>query len=161
MASGAAQENGESLAGTDLVRVTVALAAGFMFPGLGHVVVKRARRGLTFAALILACFGLGLVHDGRLALRDGQQPFLSTLQVVANVGVGAPDVVARWLVYGRPVYSLQGEPSLGAFDERNDILRARARSAVSLYGTAYLWTAGLMNLLLLFEVWDIGVGRRD
>ena len=37
MASGAAQENGESLAGTDLVRVSVALAAGFAFPGLGHV----------------------------------------------------------------------------------------------------------------------------
>ncbi len=23
-------------------------------------------------------------------------------------------------------------------------------------GTAYLWTAGLMNLLLLFDIWDIG-----
>ena len=113
-----------------------------------------------FAFLILTSFGLGLLNDGRLALRDGEQPFLSTLQVVANIGVGAPDVVARWVVYGSPIYSLVGDESLAAFGERSEIMRSRARSAVSLYGTAYLWTAGLMNLLLLFEVWDIGTGRR-
>ena len=41
------------------------------------------------------------------------------------------------------------------------IFRQRARSGVSIYGTAYLWTAGLMNLLLLFDVWDIGRQRRE
>ncbi len=42
---------------------------------------------------------------------------------------------------------------------RVEIFRERARSGVSIYGTAYLWTAGLMNLLLLFDVWDIGRKR--
>jgi len=40
------------------------------------------------------------------------------------------------------------------------ILRHRTESGRSIYGTAYLWTAGLMNLLLLFAVWDIGTGRK-
>ena len=43
--------------------------------------------------------------------------------------------------------------------EAAEALRERARSGVSIYGTAYLWTAGLMNLLLLFDVWDIGRRR--
>jgi hypothetical protein len=29
-----------------------------------------------------------------------------------------------------------------------------------MYGTAYVWTAGLMNLLLLFDVWDVGRGKK-
>ena len=35
------------------------------------------------------------------------------------------------------------------------------RSAVSAYGTAYLWSAGLMNLLLLMDIWDIAKRRKD
>jgi hypothetical protein len=43
---------------------------------------------------------------------------------------------------------------------RTNTYRDRIRSSASAYGTAYLWTAGLMNLLLLFDVWDIGKGRK-
>ena len=46
------------------------------------------------------------------------------------------------------------------YDRRLSILRRRTESGLSIYGTAYLWTAGLMNLLLLFDVWDIGTGRK-
>ena len=42
-------------------------------------------------------------------------------------------------------------------DEHGKVFRDRTRSSRSIYGTAYLWTAGLMNLLLLFDVWDIGM----
>jgi hypothetical protein len=161
MATGAAHEGREVLAGAEVRRAVMALVVGWAIPGLGHVVVRRPWRGLVFGVLILSCFGLGMIHEGRLALRDRDQPFLSTLQVGANVGVGVPDTLARWAVYGQPVYSLAGKEGFPAPDERSTILRRRARSAVSLYGTAYLWTAGLMNLLLLFEVWDLGVGRRQ
>ena len=161
MATGATQEGGEPLAGAAVRRAALAVVAGWVIPGLGHVILRRAARGAVFAALILGSFCLGLMHGGRLALRDRNQPFLSSLQVVANVGVGAPDLLARWAVYGQPVYTLSGDPSFPGYSERSTVLRDRARSDVSLYGTAYLWTAGLMNLLLLFEVWDIGIGRRQ
>jgi hypothetical protein len=143
-----------------LPRTLLALAAAWALPGLGHVVLGRLRRGLLFGAILLGCYGLGLAHDGRLALRDERQPFLSTLQVVANVGIGPADLVARLFVYGEPAYSLPQGIRSGRRDESTLVFRERARSAVSIYGTAYVWTAGLMNLLLLFDVWDIGKARK-
>jgi hypothetical protein len=153
-----AEPNVEDAAG--LQRTLIAVGLGWVVPGLGHVLVGRVRRGVLFGALVWASFGLGLAHDGRLALRDARQPLLTTLQVVANLGVGPADVVARLGVYGEAAYSLSARPARASTERRQQILRERARSAVSIYGTAYLWTAGLMNLLLLFDIWDIGMGRK-
>jgi hypothetical protein len=158
MTTEARQVRERALATAGLGRAVVALTAAWLLPGLGHVVLRRFRRGAAFAFLILSCYALGLLHDGRLALRDSKQPFLSALQVVANIGVGPADLLARWEIYGEPVYALPADERGLAYVE---ILRNRARSSLSLYGTAYLWTAGLMNLMLLFEVWDIATGRRD
>jgi hypothetical protein len=141
-------------------RTALAIAAGWLLPGAGHVALGRVGRGVAFAAIIFGSFGLGLAHDGRLALHDGRQPFLSALQVVANLGMGPADVAARLAVYGEPAYSLPSEFGDPSYDRRLTILRERTKSALSIYGTAYLWTAGLMNLLLLFDVWDIGTGRK-
>jgi hypothetical protein len=160
MASDAVTEGREALAGADVRRGVIAVVAGWAVPGLGHVVVGRWRRGVIFAAIIMICFALGMLDDGRLSLRDREQPFLSTLQVVANAGVGVPDVLARLAVYGELTYALPRDESYPVHHARSTILRQRARSGLSLYGTAYLWTAGLMNLLVLFDVWDLGTGRR-
>jgi hypothetical protein len=81
---------------------------------------------------------------------------LTGLQVVANLGMGPIDPVARLFVYGEVAYSMKGGPDAA---QRVETFRARERSPLSIYGTAYVWTAGLMNLLLLFDVWDIGRGR--
>lgn len=143
-----------------MFRTTLAVVLGWLVPGLGHAFLGRYRRGVIFACLIFASFGLGLAHDGKLALRDRNQPFLSTLQVVANVGIGPADLVARWSVYGEAVYSLPASSAHPSHDRRIGILRHRVKSDASIYGTAYLWTAGLMNLLLLFDIWDIGRGRK-
>jgi hypothetical protein len=142
-------------------KVWLALIAAWLLPGAGHLVLGRVRRGMLFAAIIWCCFGLGLAHTGRLALKDPRQPFLTTLQVIANLGVGPADLIARVSVYGKPAYSAYGEVVKGQLDNRLEIFRDRERSAVSIYGTAYLWTAGLMNLLLLFDVWDIGRRRKS
>jgi len=144
---------------SDLPRAILAVALGWLVPGAGHLLLGRVSRGLIFAALVWGSFGLGLAHDGRLALRDQRQPLLTSLQIVANLGVGPADVVARFAVYGEPVYTMLAPRGSAASNQRQEIFRSRARSAVSIYGTAYLWTAGLMNLLLLFDIWDIGRGR--
>jgi hypothetical protein len=142
-------------------KVWLALLAAWLIPGAGHILLGRLRRGLLFAAIVWCCFGLGLAHTGRLALKDPRQPFLTTLQVVANLGVGPADLIARAKVYGKPVYSAYGKAIRGRRDNRLEIFRARESTAVSIYGTAYLWTAGLMNLLLLFDVWDLGRRRKS
>jgi hypothetical protein len=141
-------------------RLAAIVAAAWAVPGLGHILLGRVQRGLLFALLIWGSFALGLAHDGRLALRDPRQPVLSSLQVVANLGVGPADVIARIVVYGKPVYRFRGVPDWRSEDRTERIFRERARSGVSIFGTAYLWTAGLMNLLLLFDVWDIGTKRK-
>jgi len=143
---------------TDTRLTVLALVAGWAFPGAGHAVLGRWRRGLIFGVLIWSSFALGLTHSGRLALRDPAQPILTSLQVVANIGIGPADLIARKMVYGGTVYNLP-RTGKGELDPRKT-LRARASSPVSIYGTAYLWTAGLMNLLLLFDIWDIARGRK-
>jgi hypothetical protein len=148
------------LEAVDAKRAWMAVAAAWVFPGLGHILLGRVRRGILFGVLLLFCFGLGLGHDGRLALRDARQPFLTTMQVVANLGMGPLDLVARWGVYGGMAYKLPSGSRSGTEHPYAEIFRERTRSPLSIYGTAYLWTAGLMNLLLLFDVWDIAMGRK-
>jgi hypothetical protein len=143
-----------------LPRLVTAVVVSWLVPGSGHILLGRVGRGLLFAALLVGCYGLGLAHDGRLALRDPKQPLLSSMQVVANLGIGPLDLAARFHVYGRGAYALPRDLSNRSEDELTLIFRERTRSALSIYGTAYVWTAGLMNLLLLFDVWDIGLGRK-
>jgi len=146
--------------GADRKRVLIAVVAAWIVPGLGHVLLGRVHRGLLFSALLIGCYGLGLAHDGRLALRDQRQPLLTSMQVVANLGIGPADIVSRLAVYGEAAYKLPPDIGNRSRDRLSQIFRQRTRSALSIYGTAYLWTAGLMNLLLLFDVWDIGNGRK-
>jgi len=146
---------------SEMGRLVAVVAAAWAVPGLGHILLGRVGRGLLFGSLIWASFAVCLAHDGRLALRDPRQPILSSLQVIANLGVGPADAVARMRVYGKPAYSFRGVPDWRSEDRIERVFRERARSGVSIYGTAYLWTAGLMNLLLLFDVWNIGTRRKS
>lgn len=142
-------------------KTATALLAGWLLPGAGHAVLGHMRRALVFFVLVMGSFGLGLAHDGRLALYSSREWLLSSMQVLANVGVGPADAVARMSVYGEPAYSRKdGDPDPKQ-EARIETFRARWRSALSIYGTAYLWTAGLMNLLLLLDVWDLSRGRKD
>jgi hypothetical protein len=141
-------------------RTAVALVAGWLVPGTGHAILGRVRRGALFFLLVMGSFGLGLAHDGRLALYSPREGFLTGMQMVANLGVGPADVFARMSVYGEAVYALP-DPFAESYQPLIEKFRARQRSAVSTYGTAYLWSAGLMNLLLLMDVWDIAKRRKD
>jgi len=141
-------------------RTAVALVMGWLVPGAGHAILGRVRRGALFFVLIMGSFGLGLAHEGRLALYSPREGFLTGLQLVANLGVGPADLFARMSVYGEAAYALP-DPSDASHRPRIEKFRERQRSAVSAYGTAYLWSAGLMNLLLLMDVWDIAKRRKD
>jgi len=143
-----------------LGRTAAALVLGWVVPGAGHAMLGRVRRGLLFFVLVVGSFGLGLAHDGRLALYSPREGFLTGLQLVANLGVGPADLFARMGVYGEAAYTIP-DPSAASYRPRIEKFRERQRSAVSAYGTAYLWSAGLMNILLLMDVWDIAKRRKD
>ena len=144
-----AERNAEEVS---LSRTAAAIVAGWVIPGAGHAVLGRVRRGVVFFVLVMGSFGLGLAHDGRLALYSSREAFLTGLQLVANLGVGPADLIARFDVYGDAAYTVP-EAAEPGYKARIDTFRDRQRSAVSAYGTAYLWSAGLMNLLLLMDVW--------
>jgi hypothetical protein len=117
--------------------ITAALLA-WLIPGAGHMFLKRSGRGLFFAALIFISLGIGYRLEGNLYRPIPGQP-LTRLATVGAMGVGVPYFVLR--------------AGLGYHGD----LRAPGFE----YGTAFLLTAGLLNLLLVLDAWDIASGKKD
>lgn len=120
-------------------RPIVAVALAWLFPGLGHFYLGRRGKGLLFAAIVTAAFLLGLSFEGRLYTIERGQP-LTVLATFAVYGAGLLNIAAR-LFSGNP---------------GGDVLAVTYE-----YGCAYLLTAGLMNLLLMLDVWDIASGKKQ
>jgi len=91
-----------------------------------------------FALIVTVAFLLGLSFDGRLYTVEAGQP-LTILATFAVYGAGLLNVAARLL----------SESPGGTI-----------LSPTYEYGCAYLLTAGLMNLLLVLDAYDIASGRK-
>lgn len=118
-----------------------AYAAGFLalaMPGAGHLLLRRPGRALTFSALVLGMIAVGVWLEGLLPATFSGSP-LAVLQSLGALGSGLPYLVLRL--------------GLGYAGD--------LRAAGSEYGTAFLVTAGVMNLLLVLDVWDIATGVKD
>lgn len=120
------------------VRAAGKALAAWLVPGLGHLLLGRRARGALFAVLVLAAVVIGYHLDGKLCWFTRGEP-LTNLCTVATMGMGAPYFVLR-----------------SHYDLRGDVLAAGYE-----YGFAFLLTAGLMNLLLVLDTWDIARGRKD
>jgi hypothetical protein len=132
----------------------------WLVPGLGHFWLGLRGRGAAFFAIVVATFVLGITSGGASTVVDGQQP-LSYLAVVDNLAIGPLDLVARQLTLGELVYRL---PDPEADPHRQEILgrvRDRVRIPTYEYGSTFLLTAGLMNILLILDAFDIASGRKD
>jgi hypothetical protein len=116
----------------------VAAVAAWLVPGLGHVYLKRWQRGLAFFALVMVSVWVGCSLEGNLYRVIPNQP-LTILATLGSMGMGIPYFILRYgLDYAGAIVSPGYE-----------------------YGTAFLLTAGLMNLLLVLDAWDIGRGVKD
>jgi hypothetical protein len=107
-------------------------------PASGHLLLGKRFRALGFAVVLLVAFGLGLRLEGNLYRPIPGQP-LSYLATLGAMGVGAPYFVARFAA------GFDGKPEAPGFE----------------YGTVFLLSAGLMNLLLVLDVWDLSQGRKE
>jgi hypothetical protein len=121
-----------------LARSAGIVAAALAVPGLGHMLLGRAGRGIAFLLLILASAAAGLSLEGNLYRVVPGQP-LTLLATLGSMGMGLPYFILRWIV------GYEGSVTSAGYE----------------YGTAFLLTAGLMNLLLLLDVWDIARGRKS
>jgi len=116
----------------------VAVVLAWLFPGLGHFYLSRRRSAVVYAVVVTVTFLLGLSFQGRLYTVEAGQP-LSILATFAVAGTGLLNLAARVL---------------------SDNPGGAVLAVTYEYGCAYLLTAGLMNLLLMLDAWDIAVGRK-
>lgn len=130
---------GSSVVGeVDLPRVFGTLAVAWLVPGAGHFMLGRRGRGVTFFLLVLAAVVTGFLLMGNLYRVLPDQP-LTILATLGSMGMGAPYFFLRFYL------GYQGDLTSVGFE----------------YGTAFLLTAGLMNLLLVLDAWDIARGRKE
>jgi TM2 domain-containing membrane protein YozV len=131
----------------------------WLFPGLGHLYLGKRRRAIVFCLVVLAAFTLGLGSSGCSSLIDGEQP-LSYLATFDNLALGPLDVVGRLVTFGSLAYRLPLNPADPRRAVLSDRLRTRVRHVTYEYGNTFLLTAGLMNILLILDVFDIASGRK-
>ena len=127
----------DGTASADAIRVLVTCVLAWAAPGLGHIACGRIARGLLFSFVVLSLFVGGIALDGKVYRPEAGQP-LTYLAAVGAAGVGLPYVAAHSAGW-----------SLG------DI-----RSQGYEYGNAFTLVAGLLNLLIVLDAYDVATGRR-
>ena len=106
-------------------------------PGAGHLWLGRKSKGLVFLVALPAMFAIGIGLHGRLFPFDMSE-WLVCLAAIADVGIGVP-------------YFIAGALGFGAGD---------VRAVTYEYGNAFLIVAGLLNLLVVVDVYDVALGRK-
>jgi hypothetical protein len=111
--------------------------AAWAIPGAGHFWLGRVQKGLVFLIALTTMFASGLLLKGRLFPFEIGEPLVA-LAFIANAGLGLPWILAR---------------SFG--------LGAGTVTAVTWeYGNCFLIVAGLLNLLVILDAFDIAAGRK-
>jgi hypothetical protein len=113
----------------------------WLFPGLGHIMQGRLLKGILGGATILLMFFVGVLVGGHIyGLRDTSEGLLSSLFGLCDLGSGILYLVARFAGF--------------AMNERPD-------QATAEYGSVFLMVAGLLNLIMALDAFDIRVGRKS
>ncbi len=112
--------------------------AGWIFPGLGHLILRRWVRGLLLMASILVMFFVGLGMQGKVySFNTGD--LLDILGFFGDLGSGVLYFMAKVQDWGQ-----------GA------IFRATAD-----YGTKFLIVAGLLNVISAIDAYHIAIGKKQ
>lgn len=122
---------------TPPARAYLAALAAWALPGAGHWFLDRPRRALVYFALVLTTLAIGCYLDGRLPWQWSGSP-LMTLATLGAMGVGTPYFALRFGL------GYEGVVGSGSYE----------------YGSAFILTAGLMNLLLVLDAWDVALGAK-
>ena len=112
-------------------------AAAWAIPGVGHLWLGRAQKGITFLVALVAMFGFGLRLGGRLFPFEWSQPLVA-LAALADVGMGVPYLIAKAVGAGA----------------------GRVTDITYEYGNAFLIVAGLLNMLIVLDAFDVAQGRK-
>jgi hypothetical protein len=106
-------------------------------PGAAHLWLGRRQKGLIFLVTLLFMFVFGLWLEGRLFPFQPAQPLVA-LMALADLGIGLPYVIARALGEGQ----------------------GRVVAITYEYGNTFMIVAGLLNLLVIMDAYDVAEGRK-
>jgi len=117
--------------------------AAWMIPGGGHFLLKKTGRGALILGSVLLMFLFGLFMRGMMFTPEKGVDYLTSLinygGFVCNLAAGALYVLASIFGYNQP-------------DMAGDVHD---------YGTKFLVTAGLLNILAMVDTWEIATGKKD
>jgi hypothetical protein len=120
-------------------RTVTAMLLAYLVPGAGHLYLGRRARAITFFFIVVLLFAIGVAIDGDLyTIGQANGSVLRMLAALGSLGSGVVYWVADWMGVHGDVTSITFE-----------------------HGTAFTITAGLMNLLLVVDAFDIAQGRKE
>jgi hypothetical protein len=111
--------------------------AAWAIPGLGHLWLGRRAKGFVFLIALPLMFAIGLALQGRIFSFDVSD-MLTALEAGAQLGIGVLYFLAAPLGFGK-----------------GDI-----RAVTYEYGISFLIVAGLLNLLVVIDAYDVALGRK-
>jgi hypothetical protein len=121
-----------------VITTVVACVAGTLIPGLGHAVLRKWDRAAVFFGSIAVMLVLGIQLQGRLFGPEFGDLF-STLKFIADAGSG----LLYWVAWLRGLGA--GEPTAYTYD----------------YANVFIYVAGLLNMLVIVDTFDIALGRKQ
>ena len=111
--------------------------ASWAIPGAGHLWLGRRAKGLIFLMALPLMFAIGVAIRGRLFPFELSDPLVG-LAALADLGIGVTYFIAGAFGYGG-----------------GDV-----RAVTYEYGNAFLIVAGLLNLLVVIDAYDVAMGRK-
>ena len=118
------------------------LALSWLIPGGGHFLLKRTGRGVLLLVAVTGMFLCGLMMRGAMfqpQTGDLLTTVINTGGFVGDIASGLLYLLSVWLGYSQP--DMPGH--------------------VHDYGTKFLVTAGLLNILAMTDAFEIAAGWKD
>ena len=122
---------------TGRVSPAMALIAGWLVPGAGHLLLGKWIRAVLLMASIVGMFAVGIALKGKVYLPNTGEP-LDMLGFAGDLGSGILYGLARLLGWGQ-------DPVL---------------VAVADYGTKFIVVAGLLNIVAAVDAHSLASGRK-
>ena len=119
------------------LKTFTACISGALIPGLGHALLGKWDRAVAFFFCISIMLILGIYLDGRLSGPEFGN-FFSTLKFIANAGSG----LLFWIPWMKGIGL--GDPTAYTYE----------------YANVFIYVAGLLNMLVVVDVFDIALGRK-
>jgi len=114
--------------------------AALLMPGAGHALARRRGRAGVYFVCTLGLFCFGILYGARLEFLVGFDDPLALVRSASQVLIGAPYFAAQLLGLGQ-------DPGL--------ITRSTFE-----YGSTFTEVAGLLNILVALDAFDVAAGRK-